>query len=57
MPFFQTKNTQKKTKVGESVLLSLFIYSYVLWEAAYHYKNMPIQIYWKFYHEKMKIFR
>ena len=22
-----------------------------------HYENMPIQIYWKFYHQKMKIFR
>ena len=24
---------------------------------AIHYKNMPIQIYWKFYHQKIKIFR
>ena len=23
----------------------------------YHYENMPIQIYWEFYHQKMKIFR
>ena len=22
-----------------------------------HYENMPIQIYWKFYHQQMKIFR
>ena len=22
-----------------------------------HYENMPIQIYWKFYHQKLKIFR
>ena len=22
-----------------------------------HYENMPIQIYYKFYHQKMKIFR
>ena len=22
-----------------------------------HYENMPIQIYWKFYHQKMKIFQ
>ena len=22
-----------------------------------HYENMPIQIYWKFYYQKMKIFR
>ena len=22
-----------------------------------HYENMHIQIYWKFYHQKMKIFR
>ena len=21
----------------------------------FHYENMPIQIYWKFYHQKMKI--
>ena len=21
-----------------------------------HYENTPIQIYWKFYHQKMKIF-
>ena len=24
---------------------------------AFHYKNMPIQIYWKFNHQKLKIFR
>ena len=23
----------------------------------FHYENMPIQIYWKFYHQKVKIFR
>ena len=23
----------------------------------FHYENTPIQIYWKFYHQKMKIFR
>ena len=23
----------------------------------YHYENMPIQIYWKFYHQKMKNFQ
>ena len=22
-----------------------------------HYKNTPIQIYWKFYHRKMKVYR
>ena len=22
-----------------------------------HYEDMPIQMYWKFYHQKMKIFR
>ena len=31
------------------------------WECPLHsnsrYENMPIQIYWKFYHQKMKIFR
>ena len=25
--------------------------------ATNHYENKPIQIYWKFYHQKMKIFR
>ena len=25
------------------------------WTNATHYENMPIQIYWKFYHQKMKI--
>ena len=25
--------------------------------SAYHYENKPIQIYWKFYHQKLKIFR
>ena len=24
---------------------------------AIHYENIPIQIYWKFYYQKMKIFR
>ena len=27
-----------------------------MWEHN-HYENMPIQIHWKFYHQKMKIFR
>ena len=27
------------------------------YENTKHYENMPIQIYWKFYHQKMKIFR
>ena len=26
-------------------------------EKGNHYENMPIHIYWKFYHQKMKIFR
>ena len=26
-------------------------------DKTYHYENKPIQIYWKFYHQKMKIFR
>ena len=32
---------------------------YELWGkcSTNHYENMPIQIYWKFYHQKMKIFR
>ena len=25
-------------------------------EHGVHYENMPIKIYWKFYHQKMKIF-
>ena len=28
----------------------------VLFVALKHYENMPIQIYWKFYHQMMKIF-
>ena len=24
---------------------------------AHHYENLPIQIYWKFYHQQMKIFK
>ena len=26
-------------------------------EITFHYENMRIQIYWKFYHQKMKTFR
>ena len=26
-------------------------------DLVFHYENMPIQLYWKFYHQKMKIFR
>ena len=26
-------------------------------ETRFRYENMPIQIYWKLYHQKMKIFR
>ena len=26
-------------------------------QIATHYENMPIQMYWKFYHQKMTIFR
>ena len=29
----------------------------MLYTIVYHYENMPIQIYWNFYHQKMKIFR
>ena len=29
----------------------------LIWIALFHYENMPIQIYWKFYHQKLKIFR
>ena len=28
-----------------------------LLELPLHYENLPIQIYWKFYHQNMKIFR
>ena len=27
------------------------------WSKGSHYENTPIQMYWKFYHQKMKIFR
>ena len=30
-------------------------FKYTLWDP--HYENTPIQIYWKFYHQKMAIFQ
>ena len=27
------------------------------WEKHQHFENMPIQIYWKFYHQKIKNFQ
>ena len=33
------------TSIGQNILFPI------------HYENTPIQIYWKFYHQKMKIFR
>ena len=40
-----------------SLLEYLGRYSTIIHIKIYHYENMPIQIYWKFYHQKMKIFR
>ena len=31
-------------------------YSFEISAVKSHYENMPIQIYWKFYHQKMKHF-
>ena len=33
------------------------IIKFVSYLPAFHYENISIQIYWKFYHQKMKIFR
>ena len=35
----------------------MLTYSFLPFNKLTHYENMPIQIYWKFYHQKMKIFR
>ena len=32
-------------------------YAHLHSDQAYHYEKMPIQIYWKIYHQKMKILR
>ena len=50
------------------MLNSEIIYFHIMWteqrimaafktEILPHYENKPKQIYWKFYHQKMKIFR
>ena len=33
------------------------IKNYILCQYGRHYENMPIQIYWKFYHQRMIVFR
>ena len=38
------------------VLFGYFVLVNILFKIK-RYENMPIQIYWKFYHQKMKIFR
>ena len=39
------------------MILYLYIIMLVSRISFLHYENIPIQIYWKFYHQKMKIFR
>ena len=43
--------------MGALAVLHFTIHEQTQWNQVYHYENMPIQIYWKFYHQKMKIFR
>ena len=48
--------------MADSVWLRLFVIRYVTCNTAAqasfgHYENTPVQIYWKFYHQKMKTFR
>ena len=45
-------------KKGENIcdFLFAFLHTKTLLKRS-HYENMPIQIHWKFYHHKMKIFR
>ena len=52
-PFKQRARTHThKKKIGVSVS-----WLYIKHVSPDHYENMPIQIYWTFYHQKMKIFR
>ena len=57
-PIFSDKYV-KKSKISAAVVISTLF----LWKKKKerkkknHYENMPIQINWKFYHQKMNIFR
>ena len=44
--------SEKRSALKEKNLLPLRSMFFAL-----HYEDMPIQIYWKFYHQKLKIFR
>ena len=53
---------KKKKKKGQWHMPSFLLSDYILQYTVYvwhfiHYENIPIQIYWKFYHQKMEIFR
>ena len=50
---------RRNTPLGANFVFTFENWTALLWlvRLLYHYENMPIQIYWKFYHQKMKIFR
>ena len=50
------KNDYHSYMTGVAVGQNFKIYSHQLMQFV-HYENMPIQIHWKFYHQKMKILR
>ena len=59
-PFFNRKHNVvtdgvMSLRTGNQVLCN--VWSYHFYDTTLHYENMPIQVYWKFYHQKMKIFR
>ena len=49
------KNENWNTMKELSIYMGMF--SATKFRVITHYENVPIQIYWKFYHQKMKIFR
>ena len=60
----EEKKNKKKKNISKCRLLKCFSqsvkekqYTFYVKHPCLHYENMPIQIYWKFYHQKLKIFR
>ena len=61
----------RQTKPEINILFAVFVFAGTKWEkpgpesvtknltveAGFHYENMPIQIYWKFYYQTINIFR
>ena len=48
---------QPQTKRVPSKTAAVQIDPKYYYQRAKHYENTPIQIYWKFHHQKLKIFR